>query len=101
MDELYELAGQRFAWDSAKAQTNWRKHGVRFEEAASVFLDEAAVLHDDPDHSGDERRFLALGYSYLHRMLVVVSAERGDVVRLISARKAGREESRSYGEQRR
>jgi uncharacterized DUF497 family protein len=51
-----------FAWDRRKAQSNLVKHGVSFEEAQSVFLDESARLIDDPDHSGDEDRFLLLGY---------------------------------------
>ena len=53
-----------FAWDRRKAQSNLKKHGVSFEEAQSVFLDESARLIDDPDHSSDEDRFLLLGYSF-------------------------------------
>jgi uncharacterized protein len=60
-----------FAWDRRKARTNLVKHGVSFEEAQSVFWDENARLIDDPDPSGDEHRFLLLGYSFQARCLIV------------------------------
>jgi len=95
----------KFEWDERKSRRNKAKHGVSFEEARTVFLDENALRFFDPDHSEDEDRFLMLGLSYHLRVLVVchffwVSDE---VIRLISARKAtvgekdvywGREEKR-------
>jgi uncharacterized DUF497 family protein len=89
----------RFAWDEAKARDNLRKHGVSFEEAATVFADENARLKHDPEHSQSEDRFILLGYSVNMRMLVVchVYRENDEVIRLISARKATRNEQRQYG----
>ena len=87
-----------FEWDPGKAAQNLRKHGVSFEEAVSVFSDERARLIDDPDHSADEERFILLGLSASLRVLVVVHCYRrsGSAIRLISARKATREEKRFY-----
>ena len=89
----------RFAWDEAKARDNLGKHGVSFEEAATVFADENARLKHDPEHSQSEDRFILLGYSVNMRMLVVchVYRENDEVIRLISARKATRNEQRQYG----
>ena len=99
MDEKYfEFGGLLFDWDPAKAETNWRKHGITFQEAASVFGDASAQFYPDPKHSGDEDRFLLVGVSEVSRVLVVVSVERAEIVRLISARKAIREERRVYEE---
>ena len=83
---------------SAKAAANERKHGVSFEEAKSVFSDERAKLIDDPDHSEKEDRFILLGISGLLRVLVVCHCYRteGNVIRIISARKATARESKSY-----
>lgn len=89
----------RFEWDKLKAAANKRKHGVSFEEAQTVFYDDNAVQFDDPDHSQDEDRFIMLGMSYQLRVLVVSHCERhGDVIRIISARKAHRDEARYYEE---
>ena len=89
----------RFEWDKLKAVVNKRKHGVSFEEAQTVFYDENAVLFDDPDHSRSEDRFIMLGMSYKLRALVVSCCERhGDVIRIISARKAARHEAQYYVE---
>ncbi len=87
-----------FAWDARKALANVRKHGVSFEEAQTVFLDEDARLIDDPDHSEEERRFLLLGYSSRARCLVVSHCylESEGVIRLISARRATRKEEETY-----
>jgi uncharacterized DUF497 family protein len=87
-----------FEWDERKAAANARKHGVTFEEAKSVFVDERAKLINDPDHSEDEERFVLLGFSSSLRMLVVCHCYRseGSVVRIISARKATAKESRFY-----
>ncbi len=88
----------RFEWDGRKAAANATKHGVSFEEAKSVFVDERAKLIDDPDHSEDEDRFVLLGLSSALRLLLVCHCYRsqGNVIRLISARKATAKESRSY-----
>ena len=77
-----------FEWDDAKARSNRRKHGVSFEEAATVFADPLARVSDDPDHSDDEPRFLLVGVSYARRELIVVHLERGKRLRIISARRA-------------
>jgi uncharacterized DUF497 family protein len=88
-----------FEWDSAKAAANFRKHGVSFEEARSVFYDEFAVQFFDEDHSADEERFLLLGMSTGARLLLVCHCERmaGQIVRIVSARKATKRESAFYG----
>lgn len=87
----------RFEWDPAKARSNQKKHGVSFEEAKSVFWDEQAKLIEDPDHSEAEDRFILLGLSASLRLLVVVHVfRRGDNIRIISARKATRNEARDY-----
>ncbi|MHC4201763.1 MAG: BrnT family toxin [Planctomycetota bacterium] len=87
-----------FEWDERKSNENRRKHGVSFEEAQSVFLDERAVQFFDEPHSSSEERFLMLGMSSHFRLLVVVHAFReGDsVIRIISARKATTMESGHY-----
>lgn len=88
----------RFEWDRAKADANLRKHKVSFDDAQSAFLDENALLIDDPDHSPDEERFVLLGLSQSLRLLVVVHCYRagGSVIRIISARKASASERRHY-----
>ena len=78
-----------FAWEQRKARSNLVKHGVSFEEAQSVFLDESARLIDDPDHSGEEDRFLLLGFSFR-------APESDSVIRLISARRATAHEEEVY-----
>jgi uncharacterized DUF497 family protein len=87
-----------FAWDRRKARSNLLKHGVSFEEAQAVFLDEYARLIDDPDHAEDEERFLLLGYSFQARCLIVSHCyrERDSVIRLISARRATAQEEEVY-----
>ena len=88
----------RFEWDNRKAAANLKKHGVSFEEAKSIFIDERAKLIDDPDHSDDEDRFVLLGMSSVLRLLLVCHCYRseGNVIRIISARKAISKESKSY-----
>jgi len=88
----------RFAWDARKAGTNRRKHGVSFEEAQSVFLDELAIVIDDPDASLEEERFVILGLSSGLRLLTVCHCVRGrrDEIRIISARRADRFEQQQY-----
>ena len=88
----------RFEWDDRKAAANAKKHGVSFEEARTVFVDERAKLIDDPDHSEDEDRFVLLGLSSALRLLLVCHCYRSEdnVIRIISARKATAKESKSY-----
>ncbi len=92
------MSALRFEWDDRKAAANLRKHGVSFDEAKSVFFDERAKLIDDPDHSDDEDRFVLLGMSGTLRLLLVCHGYRseGNVIRIISARKAISKESKSY-----
>ncbi len=88
----------RFEWDEKKSRTGSKKHGVPFEEAQTVFLDENAVRFYDPDHSEDEDRFIMLGMSFRLRILVVCHCYRQDdtVIRIISARKADKQEAKAY-----
>jgi uncharacterized DUF497 family protein len=88
----------RFIWDVRKNQTNRRKHGVSFEEAQTAFYDERAKLYFDPDHAEEEDRFILLGFSFRLRVLVVCHCfrEAETVVRIISARKANRQEQADY-----
>jgi uncharacterized DUF497 family protein len=89
----------RFAWDPRKAASNARKHGVSFQEAATAFADPLSLTVPDPDHSGAEARFLLVGLSNRHRLVVVTHVERDDdLVRLINARLATRRERRQYEE---
>jgi uncharacterized DUF497 family protein len=88
----------RYEWDPAKAAGNERKHRVSFVEAATVFADPLAVTFDDPDHSSDEDRFITIGHSTAGRLLFVAHADRGARVRIISARKATRNETHDYEE---
>ena len=87
-----------FEWDEAKAKANVKKHGLSFEEAKSVFLDDHAKMISDPDHSLEEERFILLGYSSSLKLLVVCHCYRseGRIIRLISARKATRKEALIY-----
>ncbi|QSI78200.1 BrnT family toxin [Niveibacterium microcysteis] len=87
-----------FEWDEPKAKANIKKHGVSFEEAKTVFYDDRARLIADPDHSEDEERFILLGYSSGLKLLVVCHCYRTseNVIRIISARKATKQEAASY-----
>ena len=87
-----------FEWDKRKAAANAKKHSVSFDEAKSVFVDEQAKLIGDPDHSEDDDRFVLLGLSSVLRLLLVCHCYRaeGNVIRIISARKASAHESKSY-----
>jgi uncharacterized DUF497 family protein len=92
------MSDLRFSWDPQKSRANERKHGVSFDEAQTVFLDDNALFMEDPEHSEDEDRFLMLGVSSRLRLLVVCHClrESGDVIRLISARKATKPERTQY-----
>jgi uncharacterized DUF497 family protein len=85
-----------FEWDPQKAATNERKHGVAFDEARTIFNDLRSMTAYDPDHSGDEDRFLTIGMSDEGRVLLVVHTDRDEVIRLISARLATRIERNWY-----
>lgn len=87
-----------FEWDSDKAVANVRKHGVSFEEAATAFGDPLSLTVPDPQHSGRDERSLLLGESKRGRLVVVVHTERGNAIRIISARLATSKERRSYEE---
>ena len=87
-----------FEWDPQKADANSRKHGVSFEEAMSAFGDTLSITIADPDHGAGEVRYLLLGLSLAGRLLVVSHTERGDIIRIISARPAGRVEKKRYEE---
>jgi len=88
----------KFEWDSRKNAANEKKHGISFEEARTVFFDENAKLIDDPDHSDDEDRFVLLGLSLSLKVVLVCHCyrEQGNVIRIISARKASTLESKQY-----
>ena len=87
-----------FEWDDKKDKANKRKHGVSFEEARTAFYDENAIQYFDPDHSDEEDRFILLGISYQLKVLVVCHCfrESDSVIRIISARKADKEEEYEY-----
>lgn len=88
----------KFEWNEKKAKINIDKHGISFEEAATVFYDEQALLRDDPDHSDDEDRFILLGMSEMANVLIVCHCyrESDEIIRIISARKATKKESNQY-----
>ena len=90
----------QFTWDERKEASNRKKHGVSFKEAESVFYDENARLIHDPDHSESEDRFVILGMSTRLRLLVVVHCylDKQGLIRIISARKATRNETKQYEE---
>jgi uncharacterized DUF497 family protein len=92
------MAGPTFEWDPAKAAVNLLQHGVSFEEAATVFQDPLAKIHDDPDHSATERRDIIVGHSVQGQLLVVSFTDRGSKIRLISARTVTRHERHDYEE---
>lgn len=90
----------KFERDNNKAQINIEKHGITFDEACTVFADDNAILFDDPEHSEDEDRFLMLGMSSYANLLIVCHCYRGedDTIRIISARKATKNEAKDYTE---
>ena len=85
-----------FEWDLKKAKTNLKNHGVSFEEASTTFKDPLSLTIDDPLHSSEEERLILIGMSYNNRMLVIVHTEIRDNIRIISARKATKEERNYY-----
>ena len=91
--------GIEFEWDPNKAARNLQKHGVSFEEAATVFRDDLSITATDPDHSVEEERYITVGLSGHNRLLIVAHTERGDSVRIISARELTSRERRQYEEE--
>jgi len=87
-----------YEWDPEKARANLRKHGVSFEEAATVFLDPLAITFPDPDHSDEEAREITIGLTAKHRVMFISHCWRGDRTRIISARRATRKERKQYEE---
>ncbi|MBW4621140.1 MAG: BrnT family toxin [Cyanosarcina radialis HA8281-LM2] len=87
-----------FEWNPDKAALNVEKHGVSFQEAATVFNDPLSVTFPDPDHSMGESRYVIIGISRLAELLVVAHTDREEKIRIISARKATRQEKRFYEE---
>lgn len=96
------MAGIIFEWDDKKDKTNKRTHGISFEEARTAFYDENAIQYFDPDHSDEEDRFILLGISYKLKVLVVCHCfrENDSIIRIISARKADKDEEYEYWRQR-
>ena len=86
----------RFEWDPSKAERNFKKHRVSFDEAITVFYDPLAATFNDPDHSAGEHRFITVGYSSRGRLLVVAHAERGESIRVINARLATAQERKRH-----
>lgn len=87
-----------FEWDRRKTARNLARHGVSFQEATSVFDDLLSITVSDPDHSGEENRFIIVGQSHRGRLLIVSHAERGGRIRLINARELTRTERNVYEE---
>lgn len=88
----------RFEWDPIKALENLQKHDVALEESATVFRDDLSMTVPDPDHSTAEDRFITIGLSSRNRLLMVAHTERGDAIRIISARELTHRERRQYEE---
>ncbi|MFA5044129.1 MAG: BrnT family toxin [Kiritimatiellia bacterium] len=88
----------KFECDPQKAASNQRKHGVSFQEAASVFSDSLSITYHDPDHSITEYRFITVGMSQSGRVLMVAHTDRGDNIRIISARRTTHQERKHYEE---
>jgi hypothetical protein len=85
-----------FEWDSNKAEFNLEKHGVSFPEATTVFDDDLSVAVPDPDHSLEEQRFIIVGSSHRGRFLIIAYTERGDRIRIITARELTPKERKAY-----
>jgi uncharacterized DUF497 family protein len=85
-----------FEWDDVKAESNLKKHGVSFEEGATIFNDPKIATVFDPDHSEDEDRYISIGTSIQGSLLVIIHTEREERIRLISCRKATNAERKAY-----
>lgn len=88
-----------FEWDPQKAEINVNKHGVSFQEAATVFSDELSITISDPDHSQEEDRFITIGWSHQNHLLMVAHTDRGENIRIISSRKLTKSERKEYEEE--
>ena len=88
------INNQTFQWDDEKAELNWQKHRINFEDAALVFADENRIERFDYEHSADEDRYITIGK--VNKILFVIYTERGEITRLISARLATKQERRDY-----
>jgi uncharacterized protein len=88
----------RFEWDPRKAEANLRKHGVSFDEASTVFGDPLAATVPDPDHSANEARSITIGQAASQLLVVVVHADRGEIIRIISARRPTLGEKKKYAQ---
>jgi len=86
----------QFEWDPGKARLNYRKHGVSFEEAVTVFYDPLSATFEDADHSLGEQRLITVGFSSRGRLLFVSHTERGNALRIISARRATAHERKKH-----
>ncbi|MEE4355843.1 MAG: BrnT family toxin [Desulfococcaceae bacterium] len=89
----------KFEWNPDKAEKNMEKHGVSFDEAATVFSDPLSMTYNDPDHSYNEERYIIIGLSSLGKLLFVSHAEKNDRIRIISARQLTRKERKQYEQQ--
>jgi len=87
-----------FEWDPIKARKNLEIHGVSFDEASTAFSDDLSLTIYDPLHSDEEDRFILIGNSCKNRLLVIIHTERGNKIRIISARKATKKERKQYKE---
>ena len=85
-----------FQWNEKKSNSNYRKHGITFEEAKTIFNDPFAITIPDPDHSISEQRYIDLGFSINNRLLVVWYTERNNCIRIIGSRKATNSERKEY-----
>jgi len=90
------MRDSEFEWDDEKEKSNLKKHGVSFDEGATIFNDPKLATISDPDHSEGEERFVSIGVSVVRRLLTVIHACRTERVRLISARKATKAEKKNY-----
>ena len=88
-----------FEWDPRKAEINLRKHGVSFTEAGTVFGDDLAITVPDPDNSNDEDRYITIGWSDRRRLLMISHTDRGNRIRIISARELTKAERKEYEEE--
>ena len=86
----------RFEWDKNKDLANFKKHSISFSEAATVFGDTLSITFYDPDHSKHEHRYITIGTSRFNKILVIAHTDRGDITRIISARKVTRTERKYY-----
>lgn len=90
--------GLIFEWNAQKAKQNLNKHGIPFEEAATVFADPLSLTIDDPQHSEHEERFVTIGKSFRKRVLIVIHTDRDHHIRIISSRLATPRERKEYEE---